>query len=263
MDTPNGSMPTTRPMVSPIPSSVSSRCGARRQATLTPDDLAPIDQFHVGGKGATLALAALAGIGPTTRVLDVGGGFGGPARTLAVAYGCAVTVLDLTEEYCQVGEMLTARSGLSDRVAFRHGDALALAIPRCVVRPRLDAAFVHEHRGQTAALHGNLPDTTPRWAARALRDHGRVRCAPPVSGPVGAGRLDQFPLDPRGDARAAGRTRLSRGGLGGRHGGMLLRHRAHIPRRRSRRRGCISCSARTSSNGSGTWGGISQSIGPH
>ena len=97
--------------------------------TLTPDDLAPIDQFHFGGKQATLALAALADIGPATRVLDVGGGFGGPARTLAVAYGCAVTVLDLTEEYCQVGEMLTARSGLTDRVAFRHGDALALPFP--------------------------------------------------------------------------------------------------------------------------------------
>jgi SAM-dependent methyltransferase len=105
----------------------------KEEATLTPDDLAPIDQFHLGGKRATLALAALAGVGPTTRVLDVGGGFGGPARTLAATYECSVTVLDLTEAYCRVGEMLTARSGLSDHVAFRHGDALDLPFP--------DAAF--------------------------------------------------------------------------------------------------------------------------
>jgi len=105
----------------------------KADAILTPNDLAPIDQFHIGGEAATLALAALAEVGPTTRVLDVGGGFGGPARMLAATYHCAVTVLDLTEAYCQVGEMLTARSGLSDHVVFRHGDALAMPFP--------DAAF--------------------------------------------------------------------------------------------------------------------------
>ncbi len=109
------------------------RSWGKECVTLTPDDLAPIDQFHVGGEAATRALATLAGVGPTTRVLDVGGGFGGPARTLAATYGCAVTVLDLTEAYCQVGEMLTARSGLSDHVVFRQGDALAMPFP--------DAAF--------------------------------------------------------------------------------------------------------------------------
>src|SRR5262245_21959900 len=49
---------------------------------LTPGDLAPVDQFHIGGAHATLELAALAELGPETRVLDIGGGFGGPARTL-------------------------------------------------------------------------------------------------------------------------------------------------------------------------------------
>src|SRR2546422_8751395 len=55
---------------------------------LTIDDLAPADQFHSGGKGATQRLARLAGLQPGTRVLDVGGGFGGPARTLAGEVGC-------------------------------------------------------------------------------------------------------------------------------------------------------------------------------
>jgi MPBQ/MSBQ methyltransferase len=97
--------------------------------TLAPADLAPIDQFHIGGQTATRALAALAGIGPAMRVLDVGGGFGGPARTLAATYGCSVVVLDVTEAYCQVGEMLTARCDLSDHVTFQHGDALAIPYP--------------------------------------------------------------------------------------------------------------------------------------
>src|ERR687891_2802999 len=51
---------------------------------LSIDDLAPTDQFHGGGKAATVRLARLAGLSPGTRVLDVGGGLGGPARTLAV-----------------------------------------------------------------------------------------------------------------------------------------------------------------------------------
>src|SRR4051794_41787984 len=55
---------------------------------LTVDDLAPLDQFHGGGKGATERLALLAELTPGTLVLDVGGGLGGPARTLAAQFGC-------------------------------------------------------------------------------------------------------------------------------------------------------------------------------
>ncbi|HSD10765.1 MAG TPA: SAM-dependent methyltransferase, partial [Candidatus Binatia bacterium] len=75
---------------------------------LTADDLTPFDQFHLRGRDATLELAELAGLGRGQRVLDVGGGIGGPARTLAVA-GCSVTVLDLTEEFCRTGAALTER----------------------------------------------------------------------------------------------------------------------------------------------------------
>ena len=91
---------------------------------IAPDDLAPVDQFHTRGKEATLELARLAGLDSRMHVLDVGGGLGGPARTLAAALGCRVTVLDLTQEFCRVGEELTARTGLADRVVFRHGNAL-------------------------------------------------------------------------------------------------------------------------------------------
>ncbi|MBI1735465.1 MAG: methyltransferase domain-containing protein [Candidatus Rokubacteria bacterium] len=96
---------------------------------LTPDDLASIDQFHSRGKDATLEMARRAEIGPGARVLDVGGGIGGAARWLAREHGCHVTAVDLTEEFCRVGAMLTARAGLADRVVFRHGNALALPFP--------------------------------------------------------------------------------------------------------------------------------------
>ena len=93
---------------------------------LTVDDLAPVDQFHAGGQAATRRLARVADLRPGTRVLDVGGGLGGPARTLAVEYGCHVTVVDITESYVRAGAALTARLGLADRVVHQVGDALAI-----------------------------------------------------------------------------------------------------------------------------------------
>jgi hypothetical protein len=63
---------------------------------LNPDDLAAVNQLHFRGKEATLELAQLAGPTSGLRVLDVGGGLGGPARTLASEFNCHVTVLDLT-----------------------------------------------------------------------------------------------------------------------------------------------------------------------
>ena len=98
-------------------------------AALTIEDLAPIDQLHARGSEATLELARLAGITAGMRVLDVGGGLGGPARTLASAFGCSVEVLALTEEFCRAGEMLTARTDLADLVCFRQGNALKMRYP--------------------------------------------------------------------------------------------------------------------------------------
>ena len=93
------------------------------------EDLAPLDQFHSGGLQATVTLAQRVNLQAGMRVLDVGGGVGGPARLIARDYGCRMTVLDLTEDYCQIGELLTQRTGQSDRVTFMHGSALQIPFP--------------------------------------------------------------------------------------------------------------------------------------
>jgi len=51
--------------------------------------------------------------------LDVGGGLGGPARTIASEFGCTVEVLDLTDEFCRAGQALTLRTGLEGRVSYQ------------------------------------------------------------------------------------------------------------------------------------------------
>jgi len=102
-------------------------------ATITPEDqpltvaqLAPLDQFHTRGILATAELAGAAGLEPSSRVLDLGCGLGGPARYLAATFGCEVTGVDLSPAFIDAATYLTARCGMSDRVTFQVGDALHL-----------------------------------------------------------------------------------------------------------------------------------------
>jgi MPBQ/MSBQ methyltransferase len=95
-------------------------------ASLTVEDLAPLDQFHGGGMAMTLRLAQLAGLKPEMRVLDVGGGLGGPARTLAIRFGCHITSVDLAQSYVQAARMLTGMLKLDGLVSHQVADALQL-----------------------------------------------------------------------------------------------------------------------------------------
>lgn len=91
---------------------------------VTVEQLAPLDNFHSFGIAGTLELGRRAYIASDENVLDVGGGVGGPARMLASQYGCHVTVLDLTPEFCEAGETLTRWTKLADRVSFVCASAL-------------------------------------------------------------------------------------------------------------------------------------------
>jgi len=146
----------------------------RNVDALTVDELAPADHFHSGGRSATERLARLAQLRPGMRVLDVGGGLGGPARTLAAKFGCTVTLVDLTESYVRAGAALTARLGLSDRVTHRVGDALALELGE-----PFDVVWT-----QNSGM--NIADKERLYAgfARAVRPGGLLVLQEPMAGPV-------------------------------------------------------------------------------
>jgi SAM-dependent methyltransferase len=95
---------------------------------LTMDDLASLDQFHDGGREGTRALAQFADVCAGETVLDIGCGLGGPARTLAAEYGCQVTGLDLSAEFCHAATLLTAKVGLANQVTFLQGSALDMSL---------------------------------------------------------------------------------------------------------------------------------------
>jgi len=99
----------------------------------TVDQLAALDHFHGRGLAATEQLLGRLDIAPSNHVLDVGCGIGGPARYVATRFGCRVTGIDLTEEFCTVAGRLNAIVGLGDRITIEVGSATAL--------PFTDAAF--------------------------------------------------------------------------------------------------------------------------
>ena len=95
-------------------------------ANLTLEDLVPVDEFHVGGRKATQHALSRMSLSATDHVLDVGCGLGGAARYIAAQYGCRVTGIDLTPEYIDVAQQLTARLGLSASLRFETASALAM-----------------------------------------------------------------------------------------------------------------------------------------
>jgi sarcosine/dimethylglycine N-methyltransferase len=144
---------------------------------LTPDDLAPVDEFHGGQRPATIRLAELLGLTGTERVLDVGSGLGGPSRFLAWRYGVKVSGVDLTAEFVQVAGMLTQRTGLVGQVDYRQGNALDL--------PFDDQSF-DVVWSQNAAM--NIADRGRLYCEmhRVLKPGGKLALQEVAAGPGGA-----------------------------------------------------------------------------
>jgi sarcosine/dimethylglycine N-methyltransferase len=138
--------------------------GIGKADPIPPERLYPLDQWHYHGTDAVRAAAEQLGLGPASRVLDIGSGVGGPARYLAHTTGCRVTALELQPELHATAVDLTRRCGLGERVAHLCGDALGYPIP--------DGAF-DAVVSWLAILH--MPDRPHLFGrlARALRPGGK------------------------------------------------------------------------------------------
>ncbi len=94
--------------------------------TITIDDLAQVDEFHIGGRTATEELIEQLGVTSDDHVLDVGCGLGGPARFVAQRFKCRVSGIDLTSDYVETGNRLCNWVGLGDSVELRRSSALSM-----------------------------------------------------------------------------------------------------------------------------------------
>jgi len=140
------------------------------------DELAPFDHFHGRGLEATVQVADLVAVAPSDHILDVGSGIGGPARYFAKRFGCRVTGIDLTAEFCETARLLTQAVGLADRVAFEQGDALAM--------PFADASFDGAYSMNVSM---NIADKAGlyREVRRVLKPGGWFVLAEVAQGPSG------------------------------------------------------------------------------
>ena len=101
-------------------------------ASVTIEDLGPVDEFHIGGRVATQSFLDQLDIRAGHHVLDVGCGLGGGSRFAAHTYGCRITGVDLTREYVETGNVLCTWVGLSDQITLQVGNATALPHPNGV-----------------------------------------------------------------------------------------------------------------------------------
>lgn len=96
----------------------------------TPEQTGLLDQYHAGGVDAVDKLIPGLALSPGDTVIDVGSGFGGPARRIAEQTPASVIGIDITPAYVDAAQTLTSRMGFADRVRFEHADIMDLSVER-------------------------------------------------------------------------------------------------------------------------------------
>ena len=114
------------------------------------------------------------------EVLDAGSGVGGTARYLAERFGCRVTTVDLTEEYCNTSRWLNQLVGLDGYISVQQGDVTDLPFPSASF-----TVVMSQHVQMNVADKTRLYDE----ARRVLRPRGRLAIWDIIAGAPGAARL--------------------------------------------------------------------------
>jgi len=111
------------------------------------------------------------GLGPETRALDLGSGYGGAARYLAKTFGCSVTALNLSERENARNREMSQEQGVGHLIEVVEGSFESVPAP--------DASFDLVW-SQDAILHSGERDQVIREAARVLRPGGTLIFTDPM-----------------------------------------------------------------------------------
>ena len=102
-------------------------------------------------------------LGPDTRVIDIGGGYGGAMRYLAHEYGCPSVVLNISEKENARDRQMNEEQGVSHLIKVTDGDFADI--------PCDDASFDHAW-SQDAILHSDSRAKVVAEVARVLKPGG-------------------------------------------------------------------------------------------
>ncbi len=94
--------------------------------TVTIDDLAAVDEFHIGGREATEHFFGQIKVSKQDHMLDIGCGLGGTSRYIANKYKNKITGIDLTQEYIDTGNTICSWLNLNNQVSLQQGSALSM-----------------------------------------------------------------------------------------------------------------------------------------
>ena len=157
--------------------------GATEPVRITARDLAPFDEFHLGGLEATERFLPMLGIARGSHWLDVGSGIGGASRYAVERFRCRVTGIDLTPDFCATADTLTEKVGLTNHLTFIQGSALDMPFGDA----EFDGAF-------TLHVAMNIADKTAlyREVHRVLKKRATFGIYDILAGPNVASL--QFPL---------------------------------------------------------------------
>ena len=96
---------------------------------ISPEILKSVDEFHIGGAEATVALLEKLQLRAGMDILDIGCGIGGPARMIASHTGARVTGIDLTPGFIDAARELSKMCGMGEQVRFEVASATSLPFP--------------------------------------------------------------------------------------------------------------------------------------
>ena len=133
-------------------------------AEATVEAVAALDQLHYHGSSAVDVAISRLGIRDDDAVLEIGSGWGGPARWIAHRTGARVEAVELQDDYDAVARELTERTGLAGQLTHTNGDFLTVPL-----------AAAYDHIVSWLALY-HIPDRA-RYLGRmqsSLRPGGQV-----------------------------------------------------------------------------------------
>lgn len=128
---------------------------ANLKEPLQVEELLEFDQMHYLGTEAIDKAIASIFIENSHLVLDIGCGFGGPARYLAKKVGCQVHGIEIQEKIAEFAQQLNMKVNMQEQVHIRTGNFLNLEITQTYDRIISYLVFLH------------IPDKTKLWSQLA------------------------------------------------------------------------------------------------